>query len=115
MSNYTDELLIILKNAGDEALQYMKTNHRVLHLISPRVMVIQRPEGDHALNLRDVSNVEATIEPGDEVPVEILQDLNETEALSARAWTHRAKPKTRPGEGLSWDAPGFVPPDPPTK
>jgi hypothetical protein len=46
----------------------------------------------------------------------VLNGLNPTEQVFAEAWALGRKPKAfRPGEGLSWDAPGFQPPDGPDK
>jgi hypothetical protein len=50
------------------------------------------------------------------IPDSVLQQLNSTERTFAAAWVTGRQPKTtRPGEGLSWDAEGFEPPDAPTR
>ena len=73
-------------------------------------MVIESVEAsDEILNLPGV----VVIAEG-EAPAEVLKTLNPAETLFVSAWVERsAKPKTRPGDKLSWDAPGFQPPDPP--
>jgi hypothetical protein len=48
-----------------------------------------------------------------DVPTEVLDDLAPAERDFVAAWRTRAA-KRRPGDGLSWDAPGFAPPDRPT-
>lgn len=46
-------------------------------------------------------------------PVDTLPEMTDAERLFARAWlSARGAVKTRRGEGLDWDAPGMVPPDP---
>ena len=46
----------------------------------------------------------------------VLDELDEGAQLFVRAWRERplSKPDRR-GEGLSWDAPGFEPPDRPAR
>lgn len=42
---------------------------------------------------------------------EQLPALDASDSLFARAWILGRQPKQRKGEGLAWDAPGFLPPD----
>lgn len=46
-------------------------------------------------------------------PPAVMAGLSAAEQLFVAGWIARTTPKVRPGEGLSWDAPGFVPPDVP--
>ena len=41
--------------------------------------------------------------------------LTVAENAFVSAWESRRRPKERLGEGLSWDSPGFLPPDPPKR
>jgi hypothetical protein len=50
----------------------------------------------------------------DDPPPRLPPDLTQSERLFVAAWEARRQPKSRVGEGLSWDAPGFLPPDSPT-
>ncbi|MGX5653426.1 hypothetical protein ACWKWC_01470 [Geodermatophilus nigrescens] len=50
---------------------------------------------------------------GPELPDDVRDRLTGTERLFADAWVLGRRPKTRPGDGLAWDAPGFDPPDAP--
>ena len=45
------------------------------------------------------------------VPPDVLLDLDPRARIFIAAWLDRRAPKDRPGDGLSWDAPGHVPPD----
>jgi hypothetical protein len=46
----------------------------------------------------------------------VLDELDEGARLFVTAWRERPLSKPdRPGEGLSWDAPGFEPPGPPRR
>ena len=45
-----------------------------------------------------------------DVPADVLARLDEPARSFAAAWNERRRPKDRPGQGASWDAPGFDPP-----
>ena len=47
------------------------------------------------------------------VPPDVLLTLAPAARLFIAAWRDRQAPKERHGEGLSWDAPGHLPPDRP--
>ena len=108
------ELLVILSGArADEALKQLSANYNVQHVASPRVFVVVGGQ-DALAGLRAVPGVLAAT--AGELPPAALEGLDEGESLFVAAWLSRIKEgpsKQRPGEGLSWDAPGFVPPDPP--
>ena len=58
--------------------------------------------------LRDGERTERRGDP------EVLDQLEPAERLFVEAWTAAGGPKPgRPGEGRSWDSPGFQPPDRP--
>ena len=52
-----------------------------------------------------------------DVPPDVLAGLRPEERLFVEGWTlqQASKDKSRSGDGLSWDAPGFQPPGPPVK
>jgi len=43
----------------------------------------------------------------DDVPEGLRDDLSDGERLFVDAWRERARGKSRTGDGMSWDAPGF--------
>jgi hypothetical protein len=46
-------------------------------------------------------------------PVDALPEMTDTERLFVSAWlSSRGEKKSRRGDGLDWDTPGMVPPDP---
>lgn len=73
---------------------------RLVGSYPPRLLVVESavaPDGFRAVG------------PQDPIP----PDLSEGERLFAAAWQQSKLPKSRDAEGLSWDAPGFQPPDDP--
>jgi hypothetical protein len=108
------ELLVIMSEGSTrEGGAGLPDRFRIVHTVSPRVFVIESPA--------DVSSTEVAALPGvasvskGGAALEILEGLNETESLFVQAWsTRKGDSETqRRGEGLDWDADGFVPPDPP--
>ncbi|MDQ3254334.1 MAG: hypothetical protein M3R15_10580 [Acidobacteriota bacterium] len=108
------ELLVILSgDRAEESFKQVSASYQVQHEASPRVFVVEGDQSELA-KLRSISGVLAAT-AGD-LPPEVLKSLDDGETLFVGAWLSRIKEgssKQRRGEGLSWDAPGFVPPDPP--
>lgn len=108
------ELLVIMRGErANEAIKQLSANYNVQQVASPRVVVVEGAQNELA-GLRAVPGVLAAT--AGELPPAVLEGLDESEALFVAAWLSRTKggtSKQRPGEGLAWDAPGFVPPDPP--
>jgi hypothetical protein len=105
------ETLVVLKQAGSAAaLAELRGRFRVRSALPPRIVEL---EGDADLSaLQAMPQVEAVL-TGEADPVPA--SLNAPESTFVRAWQARRKPaeKQRRGEGLPWDAEGFLPPDPP--
>jgi hypothetical protein len=103
------EFLVILEpRLADGALAQLRAVTNVTQVIGRLVLVQADPEAvARAVRIGGVLHVheEALPEPP--------PDLTPSERMFVSAWKARQQPKTRPGEGLSWDAPGFLPPDPP--
>ena len=105
------ERLVVLRDDSD-ALERLSSRYAISQVASPRVVVVRRPqsEADSALQARpEVVAVE-------QVSPEVVAELSDTEALFVAAWAQRTREldtKQRAGDGLSWDHPGFEPPDPP--
>ncbi len=63
-------------------------------------------------NLRSMTGI-AGVVAGTE-PAQNLPQLDDAESLFVQAWlSKRGQAKQRRGEGLDWDTPGMLPPDPP--
>lgn len=109
----TSEVLLVLSDAaGEQGLDQLSADFRVVSALPPRLVVVKAAESTLVeLRRNPVVRFVAT----DTVGEEILDGLTADERVFATAWElrRRASPKTRLGEGLPWDAPGFLPPDPP--
>lgn len=89
--------------------------YRVTQSVSPRVVIVELSGDTTRENLQATNGVDAVLEPGEILTVDIRRTLTDAEALFVDAYAQRSRPKKRLGEGLDWDAKGFLPPDPPTK
>lgn len=83
----------------------------VLHTVSDRIVTVRLyPDA----SLDDVHSEPAVRWAGTDPPDTVLADLDPAERLFVDAWLRRRTEKpARPGEGLDWDTPGRLPPDPP--
>ncbi|HEX2828920.1 MAG TPA: hypothetical protein VHP37_21400 [Burkholderiales bacterium] len=106
------EVLVILATSATDAQRAAVISAApAAQTISQRVFT---SAGGNAAQLRSMAGIAAVLTGGE--PVESLPTLSDTEALFAHAWLSRAgQTKQRPGDGLSWDTPPMVPPDPPRK
>jgi len=102
-------LVILHRQSAPEALP---VRFRVTQVVSPRVVVVQTSPGEPPPSA-SLPGVLAVTDG--ELNPEVTETLDETEALFVAAWTSRmtGPPKQRRGDGLSWGASGFLPPDPP--
>lgn len=114
-----DEFLVVLDPASATAaaeapLPALRAAARVTQVMSDRVVLVQAEGPELVATLRAVPGVALVLtEPEAEPSVDDAVGLDEKERLFVAAWRARARPKQRPGEGLDWDAPGFLPPDRP--
>jgi len=110
MSPAPRELLVILEgDAPDAALAHLRSVADVTQVLAPRLALVR---ADEASTTR-AEQIAGVLGVYDDTPPELPHDLTSSELLFISAWAQRAEAKVRPGEGLSWDAPGFEPPDPP--
>lgn len=106
-------LVVIGEQRAAEAFKQLSSGYSVRQVASPRVVVVDGSVGVLA-GLRSIPGV--TVVTRGDAPSGLTEGLDEGEALFVAAWLSRSEegpPKQRPGEGLPWDAPGFLPPDPP--
>jgi hypothetical protein len=105
-----NELLMVL---DEDALDRLRGTFRVRHVASPRLVVVERTPAAVAAAEHGVDGVVAVSDG--ELPQALMDRLGPEEQLFAGAWASRmtGAEKEREGEGLTWDAPGFDPPDPP--
>ena len=109
----TEMLVVLTATHRQQTREVIKNRFQLRHIVSDRILVIEKPDERQISLLRAMTGIQvATVEP---LPQDILNTLNQTETLWVAAWFERKRPKQRPGDGLTWDAPGFLPPDLPPK
>lgn len=107
--NERDYLLLLEPSAATPALDQLKRVASVIHMHHPRIVIVKTVPSLET-RLQEINGVIGIYRrPMQELPT----DLTDSERLFVRAWERSFQPKSRPGDGLSWDAPGFVPPDMP--
>lgn len=111
----TQEVLLLLGGtiAAQKLLDRTSGDYRVISVLPPRMVVAEIAESELE-ELRRDPGVRLIVE--DAVPKEIFNELTEGEKIFLNGWLlKRVSPeKKRAGDGLSWDTPGFLPPDPPS-
>ena len=111
----TRPVLVLLPEASaSEQVGRLQSAYRVLTLLRPRIVVLEVDE--QALTaLRKSPDIAGVYEQN--VPPDVLAGLRPEERLFVEGWSvqQASKDKSRSGDGLSWDAPGFQPPGPPVK
>jgi hypothetical protein len=111
----TRPVLVLLPEASaPQHVARLQRAYRVLTMLRPRIVVLQ--VGEEAVTaLRQDPALTGVYEEA--VPPEVLAALRPDERLFVEGWVQQqaSMDKKRRGDGLSWDAPGFQPPGPPTK
>lgn len=102
------EALVVLdvEAAAGGRLAELRQHAVVLQWLPPRIAIVRVP-ATHPLP----EAVPGTCWFTGGVPAEVAADFTPAERLFAEAWLSRREAKTRPGEGLPWDAPGREAPD----
>lgn len=109
-----ESLVINNGNRAEDLFKQISADYKVRQIASPRVFAVEANQSELA-RLRTLPGV-TIVTPGGDAPPEISEKLDEGEKLFVAAWSSRFQEgaaKQRRGEGLSWDAPGFQPPDAP--
>ena len=110
MSDAPRELLIVLESRpASETLAQLRAVANVTQVFLPRLALVQAGPDTMARLARIRGVLHVYDDPARKLPA----DLTPAERIFAAAWQARQQPKTRTGEGLPWDAPGFEPPDRP--
>ena len=101
------EVLVVLGPSADrEAVVRLAP---IVHSASDRVFAV-RGDSAQVARIRQLPGVTQVL-TGEE-PEDATHGLSGTEELFARAWLMARQPKQRKGQGLPWDTPGYLPPDP---
>ena len=110
MADPPRELLLILESAlANQALRQLEPVVIITQALRPRLVLIQDIPGvqKRLIGIAGVAGIYHCLS------ADLPADLSFAERVFISAWEARQHPKSRPGEGLSWDAPGFVAPDAP--
>lgn len=112
MADVPRERLVILEpGAASAARAKIEAVAAVTQALEPRLLLIRAdPKAAEA-----VARIAGVAGVHDSPPAELPSDLTPAERTFVAAWAARGQPKTRPGEGLPWDAPGHLAPDGPGK
>jgi hypothetical protein len=110
------EMLLQLEETSGPRLEHIvqaveRAGGRVLQAWPPHALIVEATEALTA-ELKRIVGVVA-LHTG-EVPAAAMEEAAEPFQLAATAWNNRRqRPSKRGSEGLSWDAPNHLPPDPP--
>lgn len=109
-----EEYLVLLDESElATSLAGLRQRGAVTQVASPRLVVFAADHA-HAAGIESYPGVVGVFTGS--LPADVIESLGDSEAIFAAAWALRhagTSPKQRYGEGMSWDAPGFQPPDPP--
>jgi hypothetical protein len=102
-------LVYLEKEHADNTLEELRSQFSVAQ-VGSRQLVILRGSAEQKDQLKALNGVQEVFEGS--VPSNLIEGLDLSEYLFVKAWSIRqqVKPKTRPGEGLDWDAEGFEAP-----
>ena len=101
-------LVLLDRDTASDSLRDLRAVGSVLATAPPRLALVAAAD---PAPLRLVRGVRRVVDHVDE---SLLSLLDPEESLLAQAFVRAPKdPAARPGEGLSWDATGFSPPDDP--
>ncbi|MBS9372110.1 hypothetical protein [Rhodococcus sp. B50] len=107
IETHREQLVVLAPEQADEALAEIEAVASVTQLLRPRLLlVLTDPEVREGIR-----RIPGVLEIYDTAPEGGPLGLSPEEQLFVDAWAARSAPKTRPGEGSNWDAPGFEPPD----
>lgn len=105
MAEQTGEVLVILKDSTAPGTRdQIAREGQLTQAGSERVFAMRGP-------VPDSPHIERVL-TGADAEADVPAGLSLGESLFAKGWLLARKPKTRTGEGLPWDSPGFLPPDP---
>lgn len=103
-----EDLVVLGPGPTGQTLAQLRKIVNVTQVLSPRLVLVR---AEPALRAR-IAEVAGVLGVYSDAPPD-LPDLTPAERVFISAWQTRATPKQRAGDGLSWDAPGFMPPDRP--
>ncbi len=102
-----EQLVILDADRADAAVAEIEAVASVTQMLRPRLLLV-RADPDAREGILRIPGVIGLFEAA---PADVPVGLSPVERVFVDAWATRSAPKTRHGEGLDWDAPGFEPPD----
>jgi hypothetical protein len=104
----SEHLVIVIDNQPEAIARKLREQFHVTQSVSPRVFLVRGDPSNSGVLEGERFRVFAT----PLIPEEVLESLDDKEALFVSAWRERLQqsPKRRKGEGLNWDHPDFKPP-----
>jgi hypothetical protein len=105
-------LALLREDAAAEPVERLRRQYRVITALRHRVIVLELDD-DAAERLRRDHDIAGVFER--DVPADVVSQLQADARLFVNAWIQQQtrQDKPRRSEGLSWDSPGFEPPDGP--
>jgi len=100
-------VLITDQDRRPEVIDELRRSATVVQLLPPRLATIALAVGQREV----VPEIAGATFYVDEVPSEVVNSLLPQEQVFARGWQARRGGKNRSGDQLSWDTPGFTPPE----
>jgi hypothetical protein len=104
-----EDLVVLESASAKEALAELGGVADVTQVLAPRLVLIRA----YPKVLKQVARIKGVVGVYHDTSPD-LPDLEPNERVFISAWEARRRPKTRPGDQLSWDSPGFNAPDAPT-
>jgi hypothetical protein len=100
------DVLVVAADTADgrEALADLRARGLLSHLLPPRLALVD-PGGAGLAEIAGTLGISVHVDTPPKLP-----DASEAERLFVDAWLSRRAGKTRRGDGLPWDAPGYEPP-----
>ena len=100
-------LLVVAEDVG-RGLDRLGRSVTLVQHLPPRLAVVESDDDARAA-LRTAPGVRGIGDP--DLPAAVRGGRAATERDLDAAWVRGRRRKSRPGDGLAWDAPGFEPPD----
>jgi hypothetical protein len=104
-------------SSPSEVLVELQPGAAIEEAIPPQAQILQRLPPRLAIVSADEEGIRAMERSpkisavfAEDVPPEALEQFDQVSRAFAAGWNERRRPKERPGEGLSWDSPGFEAP-----
>jgi len=104
-----DHLVVVDPDDSAAALARIGALGRVEQVLPPRLAIVRAEREVVPLLMR----TDGVLEVVSDTTTPDSGAWTDGERLFIDAWVARRADKQRPGEGLHWDAPGFLPPDRP--